>query len=160
MAELDFSGYRSGAALAAGNVAKPRRLDFIVDFSDTDNQLAAATDSLNLCELPAGTVVMAGGIEQITDSDETTNTLTARVSTLALSGTLAGNAAAGVKTANATDAADQLPETLTAAADFNLLSATAIRLTGIVRAWIIVSEGNTPYGIPKLAARDQTTGLA
>jgi hypothetical protein len=147
MAELDFSGYRSGAALAAGNVAKPRRLDFIVDFSDTDNQLA-------------GTVVMAGGIEQITDSDETTNTLTARVSTLALSGTLAGNAAAGVKTANATDAADQLPETLTAAADFNLLSATAIRLTGIVRAWIIVSEGNTPYGIPKLAARDQTTGLA
>jgi hypothetical protein len=159
MAVLDYVGYREGAALASGHISKPRRLDFVIDFSVAGNQTAAVDDSLALAELPAGTVILGGGIEQVT-AGTASNTYTARVGTLALSGTLAGDAAAGVKTANATDAADQLPEVLTAAADFNLLSATAVRIAGIARAWVIVQEGNQPFGIPKLAARDQTTGLA
>lgn len=159
MATLDFTGYRSGAALASGHIAKPRTLDVYVDFSLAGNQLAAATDSLQLFELPVGTVVLSAGIEQVTVSDETTNTLTARVGTVAYSGTLAGDAAAGTVTVHA-DVTGGAPGALAAVADFNLLSATAIRASGIVRAWVVIQEGTHPFGQPKLAARDQTTGLA
>jgi hypothetical protein len=159
MAELDYTGYREDRRLAAAYIPRTRTLSFVVDFTLAGNQVAGVTDSLNLAELPKGTVVMAGGIEQIT-AGTATNTYTARIGTVALSGTLAGDAAAGTQTAAAADATDLRPIVLTADTDFNLLSATAVRIAGVARAWVVVQEANHPFGIPKLAPRDTSTNLS
>lgn len=159
MAELDYTGYREDRALAAAYIPRTRTLSFVVDFTLEGNQVAGVTDSLNLAELPKGTVVLAGGIEQIT-AGTATNTLTARIGTVALSGTLAGDAAAGTMVAAAADATDLRPIQLTADTDFNLLSATAVRVAGVARAWVVIQESQHPFGIPKLAPRDTSTGLS
>lgn len=158
MAEKPALGYRSGGALASGHIAKPRTLDIYVDFTKTENQLAGATDNLNLFQLPKGTVVIAAGLEQVV-AGSSGNTLAARVGTVAYSATLASDAAVGVMTAHV-DVSGGHPGQLAAAADFNLISASGVRATGVVRAWVVVQEGDRPMGRPKLAARDASTGLA
>lgn len=158
MAEIDFSGYRSGGGLSTGYIAKPRTLEVYVDFTETANQTAGATDSINLFELPKGTVVLSAGLEQIT-AGSSGNTLVARVGTVTYSGTLASDATAGTITAHA-DVSGGHPGQLAAAADFNLLSASAVRADGVVRAWVVVQEANRATGKPKAAARDTSTGLS
>lgn len=158
MAELDFVGYRENGGLATGYIAKPRTLEVYVDFTDSGNQTAGATDSINLFELPKGTVVLAAGIEQIT-AGSAGNTLAARVGTVSYSGTLASDAAVGTITAHA-DVSGGHPGQLTADTDFNLISASGVRATGVVRAWVVVQEANRTTGRPKAAARDTSTGLS
>jgi hypothetical protein len=158
MAVLDYVNYVASPTLASGHINKPRTLEVYIDFSDTGNQTAAVDDSLALFEIPAGVSILAAGIEQVT-AGTATNTLIARVGTVAYSGTLAGDAAAGVKTVHA-DVSGGAPTVLASAVDFNLLSATAVRVAGIARAWVMIQEVNRPTGQPKLAARDTSTGLA
>lgn len=159
MAEKDFTGYKEDQPLAAAYIPRTRTLRAVVDFTLAGNQLAGATDNLNLFELPKGTVVMAGGIEQI-EAGASGNTLQARVGTVALSATLASDAAVGTVTAANEAANDVRPIVLTADTDFNLLGGSAVRATGKVRAWVIVQESQYPFPIPRLAPRDTSTGLA
>ena len=158
MAELDYVNYVASPTLASGHVNKPRTLEVYVDFTEEGNQLAAATDSLNLFQIPAGTIVLAAGIEQI-EAGDAGQTLAARVGTVSYSGTLASDAAVGTITAHA-DVSGGAPTILASAVDFNLISAVDIRVTGVVRAFVVVQEANRPTGRPKVAARDTSTGLA
>lgn len=167
MAEKDFIYYKETGKLAANYLPHTRTIDFYVDFTKTANQLAAASDSLNLGELPAGTVVVAAGVEQVV-AGSAGNTLVARVGTTTLSTTLASDATAGTSTGTATlalsgnsESVAQIPFTITADSDINLLSASTVRATGMVRVFVVVQEGaNRHFGYPKLAARNQITGLA
>jgi hypothetical protein len=159
MAEKDFTGYREDRALAAAYIPRTRTLSFVVDFTLAGNQVAAASDSLNLGELPKGTMVLGGGMEQIV-AGTATNTLQIRVGSVALGATLAGDAAAGTMVAAVADATDLRPIQLTADTDVNLLSATAIRVAGVARAWVVIQETQHPFGIPKLAPRDTSTQLS
>lgn len=166
MAEKDFVRYKDGRALGAPKIAEMRYLEEYVDFTVAGNQLAGATDNLNIWELPKGTVVLSAGIEQVT-AGSAGNTLTARVGTVAYSGTLASDAAVGTQTASATVAASGDAEALTipagrvltAAADFNLLSASGVRATGVVRVWAVVIESKGHFGRPGLAIRDAIAGV-
>ena len=167
MPEKDFIHYKETGKLAANYLPHTRTIDFYVDFTKTANQLAAASDSLNLGELPAGTVVVAAGVEQLV-AGSAGNTVVARVGTTTLSTTLASDAAVGVSTATAVQALSgnaesvaQLPMTITADSDVNLLSASGIRATGLVRVFVVIQEGGKRhFGYPRLAARNQITGLA
>jgi hypothetical protein len=167
MAEKDFIYYKETGKLAANYLPHTRTIDFYVDFTKETNQLAAASDSLNLGELPAGTVVVAAGVEQLV-AGSAGNTLVARVGTVTLSTTLASDATVGTSTATAAVAlsgnaenAAQIPLVTTADSDINLLSASGIRTTGLVRVFVVVQEGaNRHFGYPRLAARNQITGLS
>lgn len=166
MAEIDFVRYKSGTPLGVPHLAEMRYLEEYVDFTDADNQVAGATDSINIWELPKNTVVLAAGIEQVTAGDAG-NTLTARVGTTAYSGTLASDAAVGTQTAAADYALDGNAGTLTlapgavltSAADFNLLSGSGVRSTGVVRVWAVVVETKGHAGRPGLAIRDAIAGV-
>jgi hypothetical protein len=166
MAETDFVRYKDARPLGVPHLAEMRYLEEYVDFTVAANQVAGSTDSLNIWELPKGTVILAAGIEQVTAGDAG-NTLTARVSTVAYSGTLASDAAVGTQTAAATVDADAGGTTLvippgrvlTAAADFNLLSGSAVRSTGVVRVWCVVIETKGHTGRPALAIRDAIAGV-
>lgn len=167
MAEKDFVRYKEDRPLGAPYLAEMRYLEEYVDFTVADNQLAGATDSLNIWELPKGTVVVAAGIEQ-TVAGSAGNTLQARVGTVAYSGTLASDATAGTQTASATVAASGDAEALviptgrvlTADTDFNLLSASGVRATGVARVWAVVIETKKPFPRPSLAVRDTSTATA
>lgn len=167
MAEKDFIHYKETGKLAANYLPHTRTIDFYVDFTKTENQLAAASDSLNLGELPAGTVVVAAGVEQLV-AGSAGNTVVARVGATTLSTTLASDAAVGTSTGTSTlalsgnsESVAQIPLTLTADTDVNLLSASTVRATGLVRVFVVVQEGaGRHFGYPKLAARNQITGLA
>ena len=78
MAEKDFICYKEDRALAAPPHAELRMLEEYVDFTKAENQLAGATDSLNIWELPKGTVVLAAGVEQVV-AGSAGNTVKARV---------------------------------------------------------------------------------
>lgn len=158
MAELDYVNYNDEGVLAAGPIAAARYREVYVDFTETGNQVAGATDSLNLFQVPAGSVVLAAGLEQVT-AGSAGNTLVARIGTVTLSGTLASDATAGTITAQA-DVSGGAPVHVITAVDFNLLSAAAVRATGKARAWIAFLEVKKPTGVPKVSARDQTTGLS
>lgn len=158
MAEKDFVGYRENGALATGYIAKPRTLEVFVDFTLAANQTAGSTDSLNLFEVPKGTMVLGAGLEQIT-AGSSGNTYAARIGTVTLSGTLASDAAVGTAVLTA-DVSGGHPYITTSDVDFNLISASGVRATGVLRAWIVVQEGNRPTGRPKAAARDTSTGLS
>jgi hypothetical protein len=159
MAELDYTGYREDVPLAAAYIPRSRILRFVVDFTKAGNQVATATDSINLGELPKGTIVRAGGLEQIV-AGSAGNTVAARVGTVSLSATLASDATAGTVVAATADATDLRPIQLTADTDFNLISASGIRATGKIRAWVMIMESGTPFAVPALAPRDTSTGLA
>jgi hypothetical protein len=80
-----------------------------------------------------------------------------------MSSTLASDATAGTFTTTATTALDGNAATLSekvfniaTAVDFNLLSASGVRADGIVRAWIVVIEGDTRVNYPSLAQRDMS----
>lgn len=158
MATKDFSGYNSTKLLAVGWVNKPRTLEVYVDFTKAANQVAAASDSLQLFRIPKGTVILQAGQEQIV-AGSSGSTTTARVGTVAYTGTLASDAAANTEAAHA-DVSGGHPVTLTADAEFNLLVGTDVRATGVVRAWVVVQEADRPTGRPGLAPRDTSTGLA
>lgn len=164
MAELNFRGYRSGINLAGPKITEVRFLEVYVDFTDTANQVAGATDSINLFQIPAKSVVLAAGVEQVV-AGTAGNTLQARVGTTALSTTVASDAAAGTMTTIVTTAITGEGQTLTyplpqvvgaTAVDFNLLSASGIRATGVVRAWVVVTEVAKHVGAPSIAKRDQS----
>lgn len=156
MATKDFANYKSDRGLGFGYIPKTRMLEVFIDFSLAANQLAGVTDSLNLFELPAGTSVVSAGIEQIT-AGTASNTLTARVNTTAVTAALTGDAAVGTRVATVPAA---IPLNVVSAVDFNLLSATAVRIAGIARAWVEVVEGDRPYPMATTAARDSSTGLS
>lgn len=167
MAEKDFVRYKEDRQLGAPYLAEMKYLEEYVDFTVATNQVAGASDSLNIWELPKGTVVVAAGIEQIV-AGSAGNTLTARVGTVAHSGTLASDAAVGTYAATGTVAASGDAEALvipagrvlTADTDFNLLSGSAVRSTGVVRVWAVVIETKKPFARPALAIRDVSTGTA
>lgn len=166
MAEIDYVRYNESGKLAANYLPHTRTLDFYVDFTVVGNQLPAASDSLHLAELPKGTVVVAAGIEQLV-AGSAGNTFVARIGTTNLSTALASDAVAGVNTATSTLALSgnaeniaQVPVVLTADADVNILSASGIRTTGRVRVFVVVQEGTRHFPHPRLAARNQITGLA
>lgn len=126
--------------LAAGNVAVPRMVEFIVDF-DNDEATLASGDHLNLMTFPKGTIVLMAGAEQlIADTTGTTSTLTVRAGTVAFSGTLVGNAAVGTFTAAAAVDTD----ILTADTDLNILAGVANRAEGKVRVFALVVESYVP----------------
>jgi hypothetical protein len=156
MAVKYWDKYNANAAniQAKDYMANVRYNECFIDFTDTDNQTAAASDSLALWMMPKGALILSAGLEQISVSTETTNTLAARVGTVAYSGTLAGDAAVGTLPAH-TDVSGGAPALLTSAVDFNLLSATAIRLTGVVRAWVAYIETRKTTGRPAVVDRDQ-----
>lgn len=158
MATKDYVHYNDSNVLAKATVPAARMAEVYVDFTESGNQLAAATDSLQLFQLPKGTIVLAAGMEQVV-AGSAGNTLTARVGSVAYSGTLASDAAVGTVPAQA-DVSGGAPAVVTSDADFNLLSAAGIRATGVVRAWIVFLEVKKPFARPKLAPRDYTTGLA
>jgi hypothetical protein len=158
MATKDYVHYKDNAAFAGSWINKVRVLDFYVDFTDEDNQVAAAADSLQLFEIPAGYTIIAAGQEQMV-AGSAGSTTTVRVGTVAYTGTLASDAAVGTNAAHA-DVSGGHPGVLAAAADFNLLVGTDVRATGAVRAWVVLTETKRPGGHATLAARDQSTGLA
>ena len=153
MAEKDFTGYGDSGLVAAGDVPV-RRIHVDVDFSATGNQLAGATDNLNLFELPVGSTILAATIEQQTVGTAS-NTLTLRSGSTAITGALAGDAAVGTVVATTT----ACPLVVATAADLNLLSATAVRVAGKARVSVTFVEGKSEV-VPKIAPRDATTGLA
>ena len=165
MAEKSFARYKSGVDLAVPHIADVRYIEEYVDFTVAANQLAGATDNLNIFELPKGTVVLAAGVEQVV-AGSSGNTVKARVGTVDYSGTLASDAAVGTYAASATIAASGDAEALvnpagrvlTAAADLNLLSASGVRATGVVRVWCVITETKSRFGRPSLAQRDATLG--
>jgi hypothetical protein len=103
-------------------------------------------------------MVLGAGLEQVT-AGSAGNTYAARIGTVVLSGTLASDAAAGTAVLTA-DVTGGHPYITTSDVDFNLISASGVRATGVARAWIVIQEGNRPQGRPKAAARDATTGLS
>lgn len=162
MATKTSAFYKDNRLMAAASPERVRRLDAYIDFTVTANQTAAAGDDLKLFSLPVGSVILAAGIQQIT-AGSAGNTYLARVGTVNMSSTLASDAVAGVVTTAATYALDGNAGTLTippyvlaTAADFNLLSASAVRATGNVRAFLIYLEGVPPVATPTLAQRDQS----
>jgi hypothetical protein len=167
MAEKDFIRYKEDRQLGAPYLAEMKYLEEYVDFTVAGNQTAGASDSLNIWELPKGTVVVAAGIEQIV-AGSAGNTYKARVGTVDYSGTLASDAAVGTQTASATIAASgdvqalvlTAGAVLTADTDFNILSASGVRATGVARVWVVVIETKKPTGRPILAIRDTSTGTA
>lgn len=153
MANYDLPSYSTGL----GMMAKPylsevRYAEIYIDLT-SDVTMTTATDTVDWFQMAKSSVVLAGGLEQITAGDAG-NTLVLRVGTTTLSGTLASDAAAGTITANA-DVSGGAPVIVTAAADVNLLSASAARVTGKVRAFIWFCEGKRATGEPGLASRDQ-----
>ena len=152
MAEISVVGYATGKTLATSPAMFARTLETYVDFTATANQVAAAADSINLFELPAGTVVLTAGVEQVV-AGSAGSTAIARAGTVALSGSLASDAAVGTITAHA-DVTGGAPMVLTTATKFNLLIGTAVRATGRVRAFAVVLEGDKPQPAPGIAARD------
>jgi hypothetical protein len=162
MATKSYARYNSTDVFAASTLVRQRRLDVWVDFTVAANQLAAASDTLNLFHVPVGTVIAAGGIEQLA-AGASGNTVKLRVGSVDLSATLASDAAVGTQAGDALLALTgdaqtpaERPMTITTAADVNLLSASAIRSTGRVRCWIIVLEADGPVNEPALAQRDNS----
>jgi hypothetical protein len=153
MAEKDFSGYKDNGLVAAGDV-RVRRIHVDVDFSEAANQLAGATDNLNLFELPVGSTILSATIEQQTVGTAS-NTMTLRSGSTAITAALAGDAAVGTVVATTTG----VPLVVTTAADLNLLSAAAVRVAGKARVSVVFVEGKSEV-IPKIAPRDALTGLA
>lgn len=152
MAELNGLNYQSGGGLSVGLGGTARVVERYVDFTNPANQLAAATDSLNLFGLPKGSAVLGAGMEQIV-AGASGNTLAVRVGTVALSGTLASDAAVGTTTANA-DVSGGAPVALAADGNINLISASGVRSTGKVRVWVSFQEAFRKEE-PKLMTRDQ-----
>lgn len=153
MANYDLPSYSTGGGLMAKSyLPEVRYLEIYIDLT-SDVTMTTATDTVDWFQMAKGSVVLAGGLEQITAGDAG-NTLVLRVGTTTLSGTLASDATAGTITANA-DVSGGAPVIVTAAADVNLLSAAAARVTGKVRAFIWFCEGKRLTGEPGLADRDQ-----
>ena len=167
MAEKNFVRFKDNRDMGAPHIAEVRYLEEYVDFTVAANQLAGATDNLNIFELPKGTVVVAAGVEQVV-AGSAGNTVKARVGTVDYSGTLASDAAVGTYAASATIAASGDPEALvspaghvlTAAANLNLLSASGVRATGVVRVWCVITETKSQFGKPGLAVRDAISGTS
>lgn len=158
MANYDLPSYSTGQ----GMVAKPylsevRYAEIYINLAK-DVTMTTATDTVDWFQLPKSAVVLGGGLEQITAGDAG-NTLVLRVGTVTLSGTLASDATAGTVTANA-DVSGGAPVILTAASDVNLLSASAARTTGKIRAFVWFCEGKRVTGEPGLAIRDVIAGTA
>lgn len=153
MANYDLPSYSTGL----GMMAKPylsevRYAEVYIDLTK-DVTMTTATDTVDWFQMAKGSVVLAGGLEQIV-AGASGNTLALRVGTTTLSGTLASDAAVGTTTAQA-DVSGGAPVIVTAAADVNLLSASAARVTGKIRAFIWFCEGKRVTGEPGLAVRDQ-----
>ena len=150
MAALLISKYNNSNRPEVGNLANCRMIDFVVDLSK-DVTMTTATDTAAVASLPAGTWVLAGGIEQVV-AGSAGNTLVAQIGSVTLSGTLASDAVAGTYTANA-DVSGGTPVLLTAQTDLRVLSATAARVTGIIRVFALVIEASA-VTIPGIAQRD------
>lgn len=150
MAALKTLKYNDTGHLETGNLARVRMIDFVVDLSK-DVTMTTATDTAAVAMLPKGTIVLAAGIEQVV-AGSAGNTLVAQVGSTTMSGTLASDAVAGTYTAHA-DVSGGAPMILTADQDLRVLSATAARVTGIIRIFAHIIEGSAP-SYPKVAARD------
>ena len=158
MANYDLPSYSTGGGmLAKPYQAEVRYAEIYIDLT-SDVTMTTATDTVDWFQIPASSVVLAGGLEQITAGDAG-NTLVLRVGTVTLSGTLASDATAGTVTAQA-DVSGGAPVITATAVDVNILSASAARVTGKIRAFIWFCEGKRATGEPKLAFRDQIAGTA
>lgn len=158
MANYDLPTYTTGAGTAAKDIgAVARYTEVYIDLT-SDVTMTTATDTVDLFQLPKSAIVLAGGLEQITAGDAG-NTLVLRVGTVTLSAALASDDAAGTVTATA-DVSGGHPLILTAASDVNLLSASGVRTTGKIRAFIAWVEGKRVTGEPGLAIRDAIAGTA
>lgn len=153
MATKNYTRYIGSGSMAHATHPAARMAEAHIDFTETGNQVASASDTLALFNMPKGSVVLAGGVEQVV-AGSSGNTVTARIGTIALSGTLASDAAVGTITANA-DVSGGAPVVITADSDFSLLSATGIRATGVVRAFVVFVEGKKDTPAPALAQRVQ-----
>lgn len=154
MASKNYDRYVSNQLIADGSSpAELRRVEVFVDFTKAANQLAAATDNLNLFTIPSESLILGGDIEQLVVGSSG-NTLTVRVNTTAVSGALASDAVVGTNAGIA--AASGLPISVSSAVDVNLLSASGVRATGMVRVWVYYLEGKGPVAMPGLAQRDFT----
>ena len=153
MANYDLPSYSTGnGMMAKPYLSEVRYAEIYIDLTK-DVTMTTATDTVDWFQMPKSSVVLAGGLEQITPG-AAGNTLVLRVGTTTLSGTLASDATAGTVTGQA-DVSGGAPVIVTAAADVTLLSATAARTTGKIRAFIWFCEGKRVTGEPGLARRDQ-----
>lgn len=149
MANYNLPTYVSGADLVKPTQSQLRWAEKYIDLSK-DVTMTTNTDTVGIFQFPKGSLVIGGLLEQIT-AGSAGNTLQLRVGTTAVSATLASDAAAGTYAASATSS---LPVTVTTAADLNLLSASGIRTTGIIRVGVFFIEGYKKFQRPGLAQRD------
>lgn len=150
MATVNSALRNTSGQLEAAHAYTARVIDFIVKLG-VDATMGTATDDIALGTLPGGTQVLSATVQQVT-AGTGSGTLTARVGTTAVTGTLASTAAAGTLGASLPAA---MPYTVPAAGEeLNLLGATAVRNTGVVRVVLVVVEGDASPRVPVIAARD------
>ncbi len=152
MADLPHPRRKTHGMVDAGYNATPRTLNFEVNLA-TDVTMGTSTDVIQLGILPEGSVIQAAFIEQVV-AGTGTGTLQVRSGTTALSSALTATDVAGTRT---TATAANLPRVVPASGEeLNLLGATAVRTTGIIRVVVVYVEGQRYPNRLRSAPRDAT----
>ena len=152
MATLNSAKRNTTQLLDAGYKSFPRVLDFIVDMTK-DVTMGTATDVINLGLLPNGATILAASIQQVVVGTGA-GTLVVRAGSTVLSGTLASTADVGTL-------ADALPAAVpvilpVGPTELNLLGASGVRTTGMIRVICLLVEGDRNPRAGGIAPRDSS----